>query len=382
MMAAGIPLACAARRISADQLEKLLIETHERSDAKVASQLSGLELTERLNPARMGRIRATLPGAKARLALVTVADVAEFLDLPESERPTLAAPGPAERASLVALVADWVSHSIPKLPDFLATRVTTRFEDTPAEQARLDAPTIFYNPLHLVGVSSSRVVNRDGQEQIDSDDVQGKNLDSSPSGLMTSGEFGTVLITLMTDVLRAKIDWKGWESSEGGRLAVFHYSVPQQLSHYSVMAPGGERKLQTSPAYHGEIAFDPTSGSVRRVTFEAELKPEDPITEANLFVEYGPVEIGGKNYILPTRSVALAKVRSVHPVLNSHEGINSYSYLGPPQIQLNDVRFENYHLFRGEMRMVTEEGRQPDGNPPGSIPTGAPVFEPPPVPAR
>jgi hypothetical protein len=379
MLAAGVP-AFAIRRVTAVELEKLLSATHERNDAKVASQISGLELTERLSAARMGRIRATLPGAKATQALVTLADVAEFLDLPASECPALAPPGSATQDSLVALVANWVRHSIPKLPDFLATRMTARFEDTPAEPATLDAPTIFYDPLHLVGVSSANVVNREGQEQVDIDDAKGRKPGSPLSGLETSGEFGTVLITLMTDVLRGEIDWKGWESGQDGRLAVFRYSVPQQMSHYTVKIPGGWRNLQTQSAYHGEIAFDPAGGSVRRVTLEAELRPDDLISKANLFVEYGPVEIGGKRYILPTRSVALAEVRAMHPVLNSQGG--AYSYLGPPQTQLNDVQFENYHLFRGELRVVTEVDRQPVGNLPGAIPGGAQASEPASAPAH
>ena len=64
---AGIAVpAVAARNITVEQLEQVLAAAHGKADAKVAQQLSGLELTERLaRPGfRAGKqtCRAPIPG--------------------------------------------------------------------------------------------------------------------------------------------------------------------------------------------------------------------------------------------------------------------------------------------------------------------------------
>ena len=65
-------------------------------------------------------------------------------------------------------------------------------------------------------------------------------------------------------------------------------------------------------------------------------------------VEYGPVEIGGKTYTCPVRSVSImSRVDLMRMLGVLGEG-------GPPELtQLNDVTFENYHQFRSESRIVT-----------------------------
>src|SRR5580658_6442884 len=90
---AGVALpAVAARNITVEQLEQVLAAVHGKADAKVAQQLSGLELTERLSAARLSRWEADLPGPESRQSLVLLADVAAFLDPPAAEIPATPAP--------------------------------------------------------------------------------------------------------------------------------------------------------------------------------------------------------------------------------------------------------------------------------------------------
>ena len=87
-------------------------------------------------------------------------------------------------------------------------------------------------------------------------------------------------------------------------------------------------------------------------------------------VEYGPVEIGGKTYICPLKSVALSLAQSskivedaplhLKPVMGVSETYEPSEIMsvaqGPPQTLLNDVAFEQYHLFRAEARVVLGTG--------------------------
>jgi hypothetical protein len=212
-----------------------------------------------------------------------------------------------------------------------------------------------YEPLHVVDISRVVVLNRDGQELVDPGDSFEGILGTPESGLKTSGEFGPVLMALMADVFGGEVLWSRWETGAAGPLAVFHYSVPWQKSHYMLLLPALWKNLQTPPAYHGEFTIDPASGAIRRVTIEAEMTADDPVTRAALMVEYGPVEIGGKTFICPTRSVALSKTRIIkmrnHKV--NHRGWDDPNH-GPQQTELNDVQFIHYHQFRAETRIVTE----------------------------
>ncbi len=78
----------------------------------------------------------------------------------------------------------------------------------------------------------------------------------------------------------------------------------------------------------------------------AELKPSDPITKADVLVEYGPVEIGGMTYICPVKSVALTRAVVIH---KQYSGLNPtvavYTDVGPPQTLVNDVAFEQWVII-------------------------------------
>jgi hypothetical protein len=366
--------ALAAKRVTLSEFEQILAAHHRKPDADVAALITQLELTERPSDAWRKRMDAELPGVAARDSLVALADKADFLNPPATEIPTLAPPNRAASDALVAAAKDYVSQTIPKLPNFLATRVTTRFEDMPAMDTGLYYPAkTSYEPLHVVNIYRVVVLNRDGQELVDPGDSFGKMPGSRESGLKTSGEFGPVLIALMADVFEGDVLWSRWEAGATGSLAVLHFSVPWQRSHLGLRLPALWKNLQTPPAYHGEMNIDPASGAILRVTIEAEMTPDDPVTRAALMVEYGPVEIGGKTFICPIRSVALSKTRIIkmqHGKVN-HRGWDDPNH-GPQQTELNDVQFLHYHQFRAETRIVTEGVQPTEVTPPASLPAKIP----------
>jgi hypothetical protein len=383
MVGCALP-ALAARRVTLEQAEKLLTAAHGKPDAQVATLIIGLELTERPNQAWRTRIEAELPGVSARDSLVALADKADFLSPPAAEISALPPPDRAASDALMAAAKNYVSQTIPKLPNFFATRVTTRFEDMPAMDPGLYyMAETSYEPLRVVNISRVVVLNRDGQELVDPGDSFGKMPGSPESGLKTRGEFGPVLVALMTDVFGGEVLWRRWEAGATGPLAVFHYSVPRQRSHYRLQLPEFWKDIQTPSAYHGELTIDPASGAILRVTIEAELTADDPVTRAALMVEYGPVEIGGKTFICPIRSVALSKTR----IIKMHHGkVNRAGWnnpnRGPQQLELNDVQFIHYHQFRAETRILTEGVQTPEANPPAPLPTKMPPSPKTPPPGR
>jgi hypothetical protein len=73
----------------------------------------------------------------------------------------------------------------------------------------------------------------------------------------------------------------------------------------------GTSALQIRAGYHGEIAIDPMTGALLRLELIFDLESTTPLIWSEIMIEYGPVEIGGKSYICPVRSVSHSRGRSV-----------------------------------------------------------------------
>jgi VWFA-related protein len=139
---------------------------------------------------------------------------------------------------------------------------------------------------------------------------------------------------------------------------VFRYAAPKDKSHYEVRyccvasSYGLESdSFHQMSAYRGEIAVDAESGVIVRLTVEADLGANDPISRAAIAVEYGPVELGGRTYICPVNSVSISVAQTLKQV-QEPDG-RSWPTMGPPQVLLNHVVFDQYHLFRSESRVLT-----------------------------
>jgi len=361
----GSPPVFSARRLTVDQLEQVLSTAQGKSDQKVADQLSELQLTERLSPARLAHGQAELPGPASRQCLLVLADVSAFLDLPPSEIPLKDTPDLAAQRQIVAEAVTYAEKTISNLPNFFATRNTTYFEDMP-QGHRLGTSLIPYQPLHLVGSSSQVVLYRDGREIVDSGANKHQRNDLESHGLITSGVFGPILGTVLVDATQGKLVWDHWEQSAGEPLAVFHFAIPKEKSHYQVQfcclpEVQGTGIFQRFSGYHGEIAIDPTNGAIFRLTLQADLQRTDPLVRSNILVEYGPVEIGGKSYICPVKSVSIMLISAQASAMERYPGAMPEQEVtaDPEQLRtlLNNVVFDQYHVFRAESRILNEDKR-------------------------
>jgi hypothetical protein len=68
-----------------------------------------------------------------------------------------------------------------------------------------------------------------------------------------------------------------------------------------------------------------------------------------MMVSYGPVQIGGKTYIVPLRSVNIWRGRSSAMLLQWDVGFVAW---GPYATQMNVFTFDQYHVFRGNARIL------------------------------
>jgi hypothetical protein len=389
--------ALAADRVTVEQLQQALAAAHGKPDKDVAQKLSGLELTERLSAARLESLKSDLPGDASRQALLALADESAFLDLPALDTLKQAPPDSATQGKIVSRAADFVVETVSRMPDFFASRTTTRFQDTKMSSAMGQQVVISNQGFHLVDRVSATVTFRNGREVVDpfGGKKRGKSYTSS-SGLTNWGIFGPLLGVVMADILKGKIGWAHWEQGPTGPVAVFRYAVEEDRSNYTVRyccfrSENGEMKeFEAVPAYHGEIAIDPVSGAVLRLVVKTDLLPGLPMERIDVVVNYGPVEIGGKTYICPTKSTSISKGaalaffgylyyvdKNAKPSFDPHDKVQQFTRVSVPVVtSINDVVFDDYHQFRGEVRLVPSDDAGQVGNPAPSAPATVPVTPP------
>jgi VWFA-related protein len=223
----------------------------------------------------------------------------------------------------------------------------------------------------------------------------GKSGDAE-QGLVSWGEFGPILSTVLLDAAQSKLAWSHWEQGASGPVAVFGYSVPDPKSHYWVqfcciggktggiphVLRDGSQEIESAgeaphtsrerAGYHGEITVDPATGAILRMTLDSELPLSQTLTRAAVMVEYGSVEIGGKSFICPRRSVALSLMRYAHMTTGAHSILDH----DPLKTFVNDVAFEQYHRLGAEARILTGDGGDMTVKSPAAQPRDASMLQP------
>ena len=108
----------APQSVAVEDVQRMAAEDKGESDAKVARQLSGLELTERMSSAKLKSLEQSVPGTKSRWALVALADASVFLTPAPADVLSEAPPDLNEQRRMLALTVGYLAKTLPKLPDF------------------------------------------------------------------------------------------------------------------------------------------------------------------------------------------------------------------------------------------------------------------------
>lgn len=348
-----------AKPVTAKELEETLASNRDKNDAKLTSILSGLYLTERITVARLASLKAALPGSESRDALMALADASAFEALPAEDVPNIKSPDLAEQKQMVVRIGNYLGKVLPSLPNLLAARSTTYFEDHPSrpQSSWAETPSTIRElspvendpdsmklrwPLHRAGESKIQVSNVNGKESTMKGALEPANY---ASRLTTAGEFGPILYGVIMDAAHSNLAWARWDPSADGPLAVFRFDAPKENSHFSLRQGGAAKGQNPFAAYSGTFAIRPADGTIVWLEVVAHPSPGDPLVDAKLIVEYGQVEIGGHNYMCPVHGVALSRV----PLqANSRAGKTKG---GRFQTHLNDIVFDQYQAFRSESRV-------------------------------
>ena len=278
LMAMAVLPASATRHLTVEQLEKTLASSvaKHRADAEMMKEFGDFDLTERLTDATRTRITSTMHlGPQTTLALQLLADESAVLDPPAAELPKDAAPDAPREKHILDLANVFMDKTLAHLPDFIATRTTYTFNDTPQIFKVNEWP--MHAGLHFISKTSHELTYRDDHVEQTAAAAQGakahatqaaskvakstgdvktqgaagtsESAAASPTagsgpdaaagpaqerGLQSFGEFGQLLRLILVDTEKHSPTFHHWEQTPAGMVAVYRYEVAKADSHYAV----------------------------------------------------------------------------------------------------------------------------------------------------
>lgn len=223
---------------------------------------------------------------------LTIAAFALYLGMPAAaQRPT-----PEEQRRTLDTARDIAIQYSRKLPDFICTEQVQRTDRTSPTNIKADRLTI---QLSYFGQKEKqKLVAMNGSQTA-------KPLESL-DGLITGGEFGSLLLGVFDPSSSADFQWKESSNTRNRRAAVYTYRIARAKSHYIL----GHRvetgnMVEEAAGYHGEVVLDGETSRVLRLTASADDIPKNAlILQSSVEVDYAFIGVAGKNYLLPSRSEA------------------------------------------------------------------------------
>ena len=328
LLLVAVAPAWANTKISVQQLKDLLtsMQQSKKTDEQEANKLKEVELNEELTGSVANSLKSYLPGPLTTVQVEILKEQSAFLAPPASNLPSAPVPDAAAQQTMLAKAADFASRVYAQNPHLSVTKTTIRFEDhvITTDSIGLKNNNLLLSPVQLAGTNVDQVETDNGVEQAAVSKTKTK---WGANCRISEGEPGTNLGVIFHDASTSgKIAWLRWQMIEGKQTAVFSFAVDKEESHLDVnyccfpktttadyvklsLAPGAIQSVSTwNPfekvvGYHGEFFIDPDTGLVVRVITRAEMKPTDWVLREDRRIDYGPVVVAGKAYLLPRDSI-------------------------------------------------------------------------------
>jgi hypothetical protein len=368
LLAVSAP-AWADKKFTVQELKDTLLTLQQarKTDAEVATELKQIELGEQLTHATVNSLTPYLPGPLSTEQISVLEGRSAILAPPASDLPATATPDLATQKAILGRAVQYVTKTYMQNPHLTASKSTTRFQDG-VENIRTNSgmtssmpntDRIWATPnkfMRFLGTHEATVESNKGIElapHVKQKTPWGQN------GQVSEGGPGPILSVILQEAaVGGKLGWLRWESIDGKPAAVFSFTVDKTKSHYEVNYccfpitgdsgrmgyEGTEANFQTGTtwkafktivAYSGKFFIDPDTGVIRRVVTQADLKPTDFVHQEDMRIDYGPVAVGGKEYVLPVDSFTFTEV-----VPNGDNYAARYSV----RHTLFNVTYANYQL--------------------------------------
>ena len=210
--------------------------------------------------------------------------------------------GAGDREKILDGMRVYAGDYISNLPNFICQQTTQQLEAG-------KKPTKWRKGDTIV----SKLVFSEGREKRSLESVNDKPAQASRfvrRPLVTEGEFGVLLANVFSEKTAATFSWSGWQMLRGRRVAVFDFDVAKE--HSTLRLSLSDLAHATVP-YRGSVFGDPSTGAVLRITSGAyDIPPAVQTRSIATTIDYDPVSIGGRDYLLPVEASVLVDTGSRH----------------------------------------------------------------------
>ncbi len=216
------------------------------------------------------------------------------------------APDPAAQQKMLGAMRQYAEEYVSSLPNFVCKQTTEQFQAGKKSERwhKGDTLTSTLTFNQRKEVRHLELVN-------DKPIKPGMKRWRTP--LTTNGEFGVLLSNVFGEASAASFQWNGWQTIDGKHLAVFDFSIDQL--HSTLRLSRSDLANAVVP-YHGSVYGDPDTGVIQRITDGASGLPADLETRSiSTSIDYGPIQIGGKGYVLPVDATVIVETQD-HKIRN------------------------------------------------------------------
>ena len=308
-------------RMNVEQLRAFITSSTRlgHSDKQIADYVKNIRMIERLDASTVEDFGA---GPRTTEALKRLSDASKDLPAPKPPRRSRSCsrflrPTRRNRVARSMPPASTRCDYSKKLPNFICTQVTRRYEDPSGLE--------FWQSQDTVVEKLSFFEQKEDYKLLFVNNRAYTGQRENIGGTVTRGEFGTRMKETFDPKSAAEFEWERWATLRGKRMHVFRYAVPQERSEYSVAY--GRRSL--SLGTRGLVYIDRETYAVMRITLEVtEVPASFPISHILAILDYDYSKVGNQEFVLPLKATTVAR-----------RGRTLFK---------NDVEFRNYNRFGAE----------------------------------
>lgn len=272
-------------------------------DRATADYLKKIKLTQRLDERTIEELQGQGAGARTVAALKALAT--ESANLPAPPPSVAATPPPPppppsakEQAEVLDAMRDYAMNYTKNLPNYLCVQTTHRRQE-PTDELRRKSPGRIYGTN--ADVIQEVLTFNDKMETYKVEAINGRsvtNIDHSGlGGVVSSGEFGTMMANIFDPESGAQFAWENWHTVRGKRMYAFSYHIDKEHG-YSMLDVESHRSYTS--AYKGLVYADRDTKEITVITLETmNIPPDFPIHNVKIRLDYDLIKVGEQIYMLP-----------------------------------------------------------------------------------
>lgn len=225
------------------------------------------------------------------------------------------------------------------LPNFICTEVVHRYE--------AHGPTGPFRTVDTLTLQLTYFQLRENYKLVARNDRPTKQKLESVGGAFSQGEFGSKLLLIFHPASKASFAFREWTEIGTRRVAAYTYRVERADSHFELRVATNSMVV----GYHGTVFIDEAAHRVLRIEEEVDVPDGFPVQYARNSGDYEFVDVGGQQYLLPTRSESLSadlppgyarKIRTVGPELALNQQVR----------YRNVIEFRDYRKYAAESTLT------------------------------